>query len=447
MPRPFRGEPFTDPTRPPPIPCKREPPSVPELEPEPAASPDPAIPGAPSTPPAPPARHPPSPPPHPGATDTTVALAGGLLRVMVEDADLPLENLCAFASRRNPKRPFLFVSRVLGRHLPVAPATMRMVHRRLAAKVASATPTDGPVLVIGLAETAVALGQGVQEALRRLTGRDDILFLHSTRYALDHPLLGRFEERHSHATGHLLHRPADPADAALLAACRTLVLVDDEASTGATFAALTDSLAPELPSLARILCVTITDWMGPERRQALEAALPRPARCLSLLQGGYEFQAAKNTPPPVLPNVTGRGDRKDALLPANWGRLGRRAPAPLPPHIAALAPCHPGERILVLGTGEFVYPPFQLARLLSARGARVHVQATTRSPILVGGAITSCLEFPDAYRDGIPNFVYGVTPKQYDRILVCYETPPETAQESVLEALSATPLFFSHPEG
>lgn len=36
-----------------------------------------------------------------------------------------LEDLLDFAQRINPKRAFLFVSKVLGRHIPVAPSTMR----------------------------------------------------------------------------------------------------------------------------------------------------------------------------------------------------------------------------------------------------------------------------------------------------------------------------------
>ena len=36
-----------------------------------------------------------------------------------------LEDLLGFAQRINPKRAFLFVSKVLGRHIPVAPSIMR----------------------------------------------------------------------------------------------------------------------------------------------------------------------------------------------------------------------------------------------------------------------------------------------------------------------------------
>lgn len=373
----------------------------------------------------------------------SVELAAGRLEILVASSALPLPALCGFASRRNPKRPFLFVSRVLGRHLPVRPYVMRKIHRRLAAKLPTGLP--GPVVFVGLAETAVALGHGVQDAWSALSRRSDSLFLHSTRYRLEAPLLGTFEEGHSHATEHLLYRPAAATDADMLGAARTLVLIDDEASTGATFLSLAKACADSMPLLSQVICVSITDWMGPERKRKIEQEMPCAVRWASLLEGEWSFSSSGG-PPPVMPNVTGTGCLKDHLLPENWGRLCLRRPRLLPPHVLELRPS-PGERILVLGTGEFVYPPFQLARRLSAMGGDVMVQATTRSPILVGGDIPCVLEFPDAYEDSIPNFLYSVAPGQYDRVLVCYETPPATAQLALLRALGAQAVHFSAVEG
>jgi len=54
----------------------------------------------------------------------------------------------------------LFVSKVLGKHWPVRPTVMREIHARLATQIAN---LPGPLLVIGMAETATALGRGVAE--------------------------------------------------------------------------------------------------------------------------------------------------------------------------------------------------------------------------------------------------------------------------------------------
>jgi hypothetical protein len=64
---------------------------------------------------------------------------------------------------------------------------------------------------------------------------------------------------------------------------------------------------------------------------------------------------------------------------------------------------------------------------------------------MVGNDITRVLEFPDAYGDGIPNFLYSVRPGQYERVLVCYETPPETAQLELIAALGAESIHFNDP--
>ncbi len=50
--------------------------------------------------------------------------------------------------------------------------------------------------------------------------------------------------------------------------------------------------------------------------------------------------------------------------------------------------------------------------------------STTRSPLLLSGALTSVTEFQDNYSDGIPNYVYNVTDRSYDRILIVHETTP-----------------------
>ncbi|GEO82858.1 phosphoribosyltransferase family protein [Pararhodospirillum oryzae] len=376
----------------------------------------------------------------PESDRVTVRLSHGVLDVTVTRADLPLDALMGFASRRNPRRPFLFVSKVLGRHLPSSPAVMQETHRRLATALGDTLP--GPVMMLGMAETAVGLGQGVFEAWQAASGRDDALYLASTRYHLSRPLLLTFQESHSHATDHRVYRPDQASGGDLLAHARTLVLIDDEVSTGATFAALIAASRQVLPALDQVVMVTLTDWMGEERRAAFAAHAGVPVRFVSLLEGGFRFTPTGEAPP-VLPNVVGSGTLKDHLLPPWGARLGERGPRALPPS-AAGARVRPGERVLVLGTGEFVHPPFQLARALAAQGGDVVMQATTRSPILPGHAIGAALEFPDAYQDGIPNYLYGVSPDQYDRILVCYETPPATAQQSLIDALGAQPVYFAN---
>jgi len=360
-------------------------------------------------------------------TRTKVALATGNLHLDIVRAEWPLERLCDFALRRNPRRAFLIVSKVLGRHIPARPSDMRAAMRDLAALVPQDLP--GPVLTIGMAETAVALGQGVAEELARGPGFEG-LTLHSTRQQLDHPLLCRFEEPHSHASAHLLYRP-DEVD---LAAFRTLVLVDDEVSTGTTLANLAAALLEHLPAIEQVVVASLTDWSGDG---AWTRRIPRPTTRVSLLEGSLEWEAT--AAPEALPPTTATGSLGRIDQHINFGRLGLADPSaiPLPP-----LDLPPQSRVRIVGTGEFTYPSLLLAERLEGEGHDVVVQATSRSPVLIGGAMRSALAFADNYATGVPNFLYNADPADGRLTIICHETRLGSIDAALIDALDARTLYF-----
>jgi hypothetical protein len=372
-----------------------------------------------------------------------ISIAAGELDLHVRRAELPLAALCGFGTRRNTRRGFLFISRVLGRHLPVRPHVMRDVQCRLAARIPADLP--GPVVMIGMAETAIGLAHGVYEEYLRRSGRQDALFLHSTRFRLEQPPAFDFQEEHSHASGHLVYAPAAAEERELFRSARTLVLLDDEASTGTTFVNLARAFARTHTHFERMVSVVITNWLGREREADFARALPAPSTLVSLLDGDYTFTPAASAAPADAPSVVGNGDLKDALLTRNDGRLGHRGLVDVPAAVVERARVRPGERVLVLGPAEFVYVPFRLAEALAGQGAEVWCQATTRSPVQVGNDVACALTFADNYGDGIPNFLYNVRPGQYDRVFICYETPMHTVQHDLLATLDATPILFGAP--
>ncbi|MCG8707266.1 phosphoribosyltransferase domain-containing protein [Brenneria sp. 4F2] len=356
-------------------------------------------------------------------------LSGGTLTVTPTGGSLPLDSLFDIAERRNPKRAFLFVSKVLGRHIPISPAVMRAAYRQLAQQLPADLPQ--PVLFIGMAETAVGLGAGVfDEALRRF---DDVVYLTSTRHPVDGQLMCEFKEDHSHATDHLLYQPTDPALRTRVRDARTLVLIDDEATTGNTFINLLNALRTDagLSAVERVVTVTLTDWSG----NAITEQCPLPVTPVSLAQGDWFWEKKTDAPVPVMPNVNITASGSVAITgKQSWGRLGMAAPArDLGTEITASA----GENILVLGSGEFVWEPLLLAERLEMEGAEVRFSCTTRSPISTGFAIESVIAFTDNYGLGIPNFVYNVAHQQFDRILLCIETPAESVDPALLYALKA----------
>jgi len=355
-------------------------------------------------------------------------LKRGRLEVEVNSSTFDPQALFSFAERRNPKRAFLFVSRVLGRHIPARPSLMADSFNALAAQIPADLP--GPVLVIGMAETAVGLGAGVHRALSQT--RDDSVYLVSSRHPTGSELFARFEEEHSHASSHLLHLPQDPETRELMLNARSLVLVDEEASTGNTFINLSRALAEAgLHSIERVVTATLTDWS----QDAVREAMGDHVSSVSLLDGRYTFSEDVTSEMPDMPEVCSVAQGDWPLDPSrDWGRMGVRE------HLDTLAPglqVKPGERVLVIGTSEFVWRPFLLAERLERAGADVRFSSTSRSPIALGHAIDHALSFSDNYGLGIPNFLYNVAPGQFDRVLICSETPAAAVDPALVSALSA----------
>lgn len=369
-----------------------------------------------------------------------VTLPTGEMKLQVDAGAFALDALIGFAARANARRGFLFLSKVLGKHWPVTPRLMLTIHRDLAARVPADLP--GPVVFIAMAETAIGLGQGVFEAWKAAHPQREALFLHTTRYHVgDAPIL-EFEEAHSHAPRQFLHQPAGAALQAVLKNARSLVLVDDEASTGNTFLNLTAACRALNPAIEHVHLAAITNFMGREANEALSGRFGLPVTVGAALSGAYQFTAGQLQPSAgaaqLFESHTDRG------ASARFGRLGvdrcLNQPAALAERLRASIAPH--ERVLVLGTGEFMHMAFLLGLALEAGGVNVVVQSTTRSPILQWGAVSHILNFPDNYGEGVENFVYNVAPGQYDHVFICHETPPNAALQQLANAVKGRLFHF-----
>ena len=331
-----------------------------------------------------------------------VPLEAGMLRLHILEQRWPLPELLGYASRNNLKRGFLLVSRVLGRHIPVAPQRITEAAAALAAQLEPNLPD--PVVFLALAETATLLGALVHHAYGTLTSREDLLFLQTSRYRLGEVACCA-EESHSHAPRHFVHWPRDPALRAMLRAARTLVLVDDELTTGTTMANLALACQAILGHGLVVRRVVLTDFSP-----------STPDSVVSLLRGRLAFEPDPAfEPEPVSKDIA---CHREEIRLVDPGRLGYdRLPTwPLPP-MDNLA----GQRILVLGVGEFTAQPWRWAMQAAACGAVVAFQAITRSPVRLGEAIQSRLILDDPHGEGVPHFLYNVRPGQYDAVVVCHE--------------------------
>lgn len=355
-----------------------------------------------------------------------IPLSRGTMELDIASSDFILADLIRMAERQNPKRGFLFVSTVLGRHIPVSAGSHRLILERLARDISKKIDTRSDVLVMGYAETAVGLGAGVHDALRKHIQSGRIGYLPTTRHPGDRDVWCSFSEDHSHVTGHSILRPEQDDLKHLAAHAGTLVLVDDEATTGKTFSNLISALVSAGRVFDHICLVTLTDWSAGDVRDAI-SALPgcenTKVSSVSLIEGRWNWTPMEGLPAQVIPTeakrLPGPGiDRRAAA----W-RAGISGETHLPEDAVRnyLAGTDPSEPVLVIGTGEYVWQAFRMAEQISDLGRKASFLATTRSPVLKGDTVREKVTFSDHYGLGVPMYLHNVTASEWGAIVLMVE--------------------------
>jgi hypothetical protein len=354
----------------------------------------------------------------------------------VARCDLPWDDLFVLGCRYNPRRGYLFVSKVLGKHWPAAPSAMGGIHGMLAERLA-ALGLPKPLVLVAMAETAVGLGRGVFDRYSALADADGLLFLQTTRRRLAAPVLLTSDEPHCHAPAHTVYVPqGDPEKGRILRGARSVVLVDDEITTGKTLRGLAAGLARAATCVRRVVMCSIASFLGPAGDGEGDAGLPRAARGspdvvtgrpeasgVSLLEGRFSFRKTSDLPAPAGIRSEGGGGEEGAVA-LERGRLGLLPGEGLPDVGRAISGLGlpDGAPVRVIGTGEFLHEPYLLARELEARGHRVVFQSTTRTPAAVAAGIAHAWRFKDNYGEGLDNFLYNAPPGFEGETVVCRET-------------------------
>ena len=361
----------------------------------------------------------------PNQNQCEVTLETGRLEVEVEPSAHSLDHLLEFASRENPKRAYLFVSKILGKYIPCKPSAMRHSYNDLAKLVHPKAST----LVIGVAETATGLGAGIAQNLSERL--HDIYFSQTTRFKKDRPLAFHITEKHSHAPKHLIydlhkHIPID--------AINDIVLVDDEISTGNTLSQITAELLNYLPNIKNVHWLSLVNWMSNTRCQSIVEQFDSVnIHFSSLLKGEFNF---KKTSSQVInfPRETAT-ELSPAACRWDLGRTGIRVNQTQTNHFIneknerlTLEKLEPNRPYIIIGTGEFTHQPFLFAESMEHAGLDVLFESTGRSPILKGGGISSKIKFFDTCHQA--NYYLYNLPEERTPIIL-YET---------LEQLVGSPL-------
>lgn len=351
--------------------------------------------------------------------------------------DYTEENTLRIAKRyQNAKRPYLLVNPLQAKHIPVRPAQALEMMDALGVQLARKYPGAG--LVIGFAETATAIGAAVAGRMG-----PECIYLHTTRESFpagEHWV--EFLEEHSHAVEQKLCADHLPQ---WLAQTDTVILVDDEISTGKTLINMVRELKRQYSALCdkKIVAASILNRVSPENEARMEQAGICSEYLVKLCQEDYTPLVEK-----LEVCEAGRAEPKERSFHHQTLECERlRDPRLGLPFRAYQSSCadmarafvaqmmhriRPGSRILTLGTEECMYPALILGDMLEQQGRdnRVYCHATTRSPIGVctqdGYPIYSGSRIQSFYEDNRTTYIYDL--RAYDAVIVVSDTPVEGTQ-------------------
>lgn len=381
---------------------------------------------------------------------------------------LPAEALFSMGLRVNKKRQFLFISKLIAKHLAVSPsialgtgsllASLLMEKEGLpplpqssalvrvlksgapdpaAAKEALRYTVALPekTVFIGMAETATGLGHAVFQHF------ENAFYIHTTRENISGLTPSFvFEEEHSHATSHKVYGPKG-----MLEEAQAIVLIDDEISTGNTLINLISALDEQFPG-KKYTSLSILDWRNEEQQEKFgQLARDREIdiTVLSLMAGEFDLKHGSSPEEPQIEPLAGSA----------VGQLKEIAEAPSLPYESSTGQRYIGltgrfgissdeqkeidswaikaaekadeksKKPLVIGIGENMYLPLRFGLALSDRAI---VQTTTRSPIFASSEKDypinekASFQLPDA--DGIDQFIYNLNRLDIDRIYLLAES-------------------------
>lgn len=400
------------------------------------------------------------------------------LDIKNNELDLPLEKLFSIGARKNPKRSFLFVSTLLGKHIAINPnipkITGVMLTDLFLRKIEGYSPYDidllkkslieekyinpsinhiksvlksnklnlsKKTLILGFAETATGLGHAMFNGLNK-----DSEYIHTTREELSIESSFDFEEEHSHATGHLCYglekNYFDKFD--------RIVLVDDEITTGKTSLNLIKALNKKFPNKEYVI-MSILDWRNDEEIKEyrdLERELNIKISELSFVQGIVNYSNEIVSFKEELPKEDNKGKNIEienielninyahVFLNKNslqnqfyYGYTGRFGISnddmiclerDIEIFKNTLISKRKFKQTLCMGWEEFIYIPSLIA---SNIGEGILYQSTTRSPIYSlqkeNYPINNYIKFTD--KSKVDKFIYNIIQNKYKEVFIFLE--------------------------
>ncbi|MBP2026363.1 pyrimidine operon attenuation protein/uracil phosphoribosyltransferase [Acetoanaerobium pronyense] len=359
-------------------------------------------------------------------------------------SEIPIKELFQMAARENKMRSFLFVSKLLGKHIPIDPKDG--IYAAMVLRETYRDFLNKKTLFIGFCETATGLAQSV---FRNFEG--DVSYIHTTRENIPdiEPVL-EFHEEHSHAKNHKIYA----LDEGIIKDAEKIILVDDEITTGKTIINIINQINERYGN-TDFSVFTLLDWRDEnsiDTYKKLELKLGKPIKVHSLLKGKVKlngnFDFSNKTPlnnqnndlqkkPYIklrnfcMEDILDR-DKNEHLLIKNHiketGRFGitieenKKLEKKLEKIGDFLKNKRKYDKTLVLGTKEFMYIPMFTAAYM---GENIKFQSTTISPIHPFDkdeyGAKSKIQFEDPCEEGQINYLYNIKNNEYEEVFIFLE--------------------------
>ena len=343
------------------------------------------------------------------------------------------KDLVRIAKRENnTKRSYLVVDPLQGKHVPVEPSKAMNLFKSLAEKLQGKYEGER-LLLIGFAETATAIG--AQAAITLGTK-----YIQTTREVIPDARYLFFSEAHSHATEQKLVK--DDIDRVINDIDR-IVFIEDEVTTGNTIMNIIKIITKEYQKKIKFAVASLLNGMTEESLKIYQdekielhylvktdhsgyGAVAEQYRCDGLYicaipenhtheSADIDVQSEKNMREHII-SIPGWMNARRFVDAKQYEAACRK----LAETVIAETGVKQGERVLVIGTEEFMYPALLTGQEIEKMGCEVRSHSTTRSPI----AVSTEEEYPlhcryelrSLYDPDRKTFIYDL--ENYDRVIV-----------------------------
>lgn len=389
--------------------------------------------------------------------------------ILQNDLRINLDSLLTIGYRaNNSKRNFLFISKCLGKHIIVNPEIITLTGLLIGSQIYKKETSDWNlnelvslleypypkmkenieyvkaknkiltntknVLVMGFAETATAIGIPIAKLVNGYyitTSREPITSIKSCL---------NFEESHSHATSHKCFL----IDTNKIKNAETIILIDDEITTGNTMLNLIKNIEKVFPNKNRkYIVASILDWRNDNYRNNFEnfkKEMDLNLNVVSLISGTFENddntiyldrtceliteQTSVTNIKQYMNHTIQNTTFGTEYYISNSGRFGTNQFNEIEKNSECIANYIRTEltsnRILVIGHGENIFIPSRIASYLNA-----DFRTTSRSPIFISNENNYPIKTKHRFFDrDVEYFLYDkdFIEEYYDEVVFLTET-------------------------